>query len=79
MFHPDSHYPLVGVKVPNWEICCSSVIEAAKVVPQVQYVGWDVAIPENDVAIIEGNHDPGHDVVQMIEQIGLYDEIKSKI
>jgi glutathione synthase/RimK-type ligase-like ATP-grasp enzyme len=78
LYHPDSHKLLIGFEVPNWNICCECVREAAKVVPQVQYVGWDVAILENDVAIIEGNHDPGHDVVQMIAQTGLYDRIREK-
>ena len=74
--HPKTGKVLVGFQVPNWEILISRVLEAAKVVPEVQYVGWDVAVLENDVAIIEGNHDPGHDVVQMIAQTGLWEDIK---
>ena len=35
------------------------VKEAALVVPEVQYIGWDVAILKNSVALIEGNHDLG--------------------
>ena len=45
-------------------------------IPEVQYAGWDVAILEDGVAIIEGNRDPGHDVVQMIAQTGLYNKIR---
>ena len=34
-------------------------------VPQVGYVGWDIAVTENGPLIIEGNHFPGHDILQM--------------
>ena len=33
--------------------------EAALVVPEIRYVGWDVAITEDDVCLIEGNCYPG--------------------
>ena len=33
--------------------------EAAKVIPEVAYVGWDVAISENGPVIVEGNCFPG--------------------
>ena len=35
------------------------VERAATVVPQVGYVGWDVAISDNGPVIIEGNSFPG--------------------
>ena len=56
-----------------------TVKHAAQEIPEVAYVGWDVAILENGCAIIEGNHDPGHDVVQMIAQTGLFGDIKKLI
>lgn len=34
-------------------------------IPQVRYVGWDVAVRENDVLLIEGNSYPGHDILQL--------------
>ena len=74
--HPRTGKLLVGFQVPNWEILIARVKEAATVVPEVEYIGWDVAVLDDDVAIIEGNHDPGHDVVQMIAQTGLWEKIK---
>ena len=35
------------------------VKKAAKVVPEIGYIGWDVAISENGPIIIEGNCFPG--------------------
>ena len=35
------------------------VKEAAKVVPEIGYVGWDIAIGEKEPIMIEGNCYPG--------------------
>ena len=76
LFHPDSNVPLIGFQVPNWQMVISTAEGAAKVVPGVQYIGWDIAVTEEGTALIEGNHDPGHDVIQMIAQTGLYSKIR---
>ena len=57
--HPITKCPIVGFKVPMFEEAISMVKEAAKVIPEVAYVGWDVAIGENGPMIIEGNCFPG--------------------
>lgn len=38
---------------------------AAKEIPQVAYVGWDVAITPNGPVLIEGNTTPGYRYYQM--------------
>lgn len=75
VYHPSTHKKLVGFEITLWSLVVEKVKETALVVPEVQYIGWDVAILKNSVALIEGNHDPGHDVVQMIAQNGLYQDI----
>ena len=40
------------------------VFEAAQRVPQVGYVGWDVAMAEDGPLLIEGNTMPGYDMPQ---------------
>lgn len=77
LYHPGSHLQLVGFRIPNWDKVIETAKAAAMVVPQVQYVGWDIAVTETGTALIEGNHDPGHDVVQMIAQTGLYNVIRN--
>ena len=57
--HPISHINLIGYKVPNFDKCINMVCECAKIVPDVKYVGWDVAITKNGVSLIEGNCYPG--------------------
>ena len=46
---------------------------AALVIPEVRLVGWDVAITSNGVQIIEGNHNPG---IQMLEYVGRGQHLK---
>ena len=57
--HPISKKTIVGFKVPYYAEACQMVLEAAKVIPEVKYVGWDVAISKKGPAIIEGNSFPG--------------------
>lgn len=75
--HPDSKEKIVGLQIPNWTDLKIFMQQVVSVVPEVKYVGWDVAVLKDGFAIIEGNHDPGHDVVQMIAQTGLYEKIKN--
>ena len=76
IIHPQTKKLIVGFQIPNWDKVLALVKSATSVTPEVRYIGWDVAVRENDAVIIEGNYDPGHDVVQMNSQIGLYSEIK---
>ncbi len=57
--HPISKQKIVGFKIPLFEEAVEMVKEAAKVVPEIGYVGWDVAITEKGPLIIEGNCFPG--------------------
>ena len=57
--HPISNNKIVGFKVPLFNEAIELVKEAAKVIPEVAYVGWDIAISENGPVIVEGNCFPG--------------------
>lgn len=74
--HPDSGITLLGFQVPCWDEIIALAEKAAQMIPQVQYIGWDIAVTEHGAILVEGNHDPGHDVVQMIAQTGLYEKIQ---
>lgn len=63
--HPDTGTIINGFEVPMWDDVVNLVVEAAKVVPQIRYVGWDVAISNKyGPLLIEGNSYPGQDVTQ---------------
>lgn len=63
--HPYTNEKIVGFKIPMWDKVIETVSKAAKVLPQVGYVGWDVALSQDSIQIIEGNCFPGHDILQL--------------
>ncbi|NLB55175.1 MAG: hypothetical protein GX811_05320, partial [Lentisphaerae bacterium] len=74
--HPLSGMSFVGFKIPYWEETIKMVKEASKVVPEVGYVGWDVAVTPNGPILIEGNSFPGYYPYGQVGEVGkraLYD------
>lgn len=63
--HPTTGVQIVGFQVPNWDKVVEMVKEAALVIPEVGYVGWDVAITPDSCCLVEGNHMPGNGILQM--------------
>lgn len=57
--HPISKIKIVGYEIPNYDKAINLVKECAKKIPEVKYVGWDVAITDKGAVIIEGNCFPG--------------------
>lgn len=53
--HPDTGFIARGFKIPYWEEILDITAKAAAIVPEVGYVGWDVAISESGPVLIEGN------------------------
>ena len=62
---PDTHIKLVGYHIPFAPEAIAMCLEAAKVVPQIRYVGWDVAISKEGPEFIEGNMYCAHDFWQL--------------
>lgn len=62
-------HPLTGTRIPGFEVpffqeAKQMCLEAMKVVPQLRYVAWDVAITRKGPRLIEGNSFPSHAVPQ---------------
>jgi len=53
--HPKSEKCIVGFQIPYWEQAKALVLQAAREVPTVRWVGWDVAILPDGVCLVEGN------------------------
>ncbi len=76
--HPDSKLTLLGFCIPLWDEIKRCVCAAAKLVPEVRYVGWDVAITnDNRVVLIEGNDRADPDLGQMSDSIGKWSTFKA--
>ncbi len=62
--HPITGTPIVGFQLPYFEEAKAMCLEAMRVVPQVKYVAWDVALTPDGPRFIEGNSFPSHAVPQ---------------
>ena len=53
--HPDTGERIIGEVVPSWSEAVALVKELTQVVPEVRYVGWDIALTNDGWVLIEGN------------------------
>ena len=63
--HPMTNTDIVGFKVPKYKEAVKLALKASKVVKEIRYVGWDIAITDKGPVIIEGNEYPGDDIYQL--------------
>ncbi len=57
--HPVTGTSIVGFQVPLFSEVLKFVDTIARVVPEVPYVGWDIAISPDGPVVIEGNYNTG--------------------
>ena len=62
--HPMAKIKFSTVKVPFVKESFEMALKAALVVPEMRYVGWDIAITPNGPVIMEGNEYPSYGLVQ---------------
>lgn len=79
--HPVTGFKFKGAKIPHMDKALELVKSAAKLVPEMRWIGWDVAITEDGAAIIEGNNYPSFGLHQFYllndgEEVGKYKRIK---
>lgn len=74
--HPLTNNKIKGFQFPDWHKALSLVKEAALVIPQMRYVGWDVCFSKSGPVLVEGNEYPGHDIYQLPQhtpnKLGIY-------
>lgn len=83
--HPQSGMQIKGFQIPMYQEAVELVKAAALSMPELGYVGWDIAIAKEGPLLVEANHYPGHDLYQlkanMDSNIGLkprFDEVYYK-
>ena len=73
--HPMTGVRFRGTPIPQWEEICDFCRSAAQTLPCLRVVGWDVAIlPGGKLELIEGNHNPGMNIVQAPAKHGVHDK-----
>lgn len=63
--HPTTGRSLEDLRIPFFKEAKEMILEASMVVPQMRYIGWDVAVTENGPLIIEGNNYSAYDYMQL--------------
>jgi hypothetical protein len=68
--HPETGSPIEGVVVPKWEEAKQLVLQVSEKFPDLHVIGWDVAMTEAGVRLIEGNvGTPGFTMIQMYKPV----------
>jgi hypothetical protein len=77
--HPDTTVPILGQQIPEWESLKQIAAEAARILPEQKYVGWDFAYSRRGWIIVEANHRPATRGPQVSSGQGLRRVIESTI
>ena len=79
LVHPLTGKVFPGLQIPHWEEAKAAVLKAALEVPDMRYIGWDVAVTEDGVRIVEGNSRADHCVRQFVDRRGWYKELSAML
>lgn len=58
--HPTTKIKLEGIEIPYFNESKDLVEKLAYVVPEINYIAWDIAITDDGPVIVEGNPYPGY-------------------
>ena len=68
---------MLGYKIPMWDQVIEICERASEKLPQVGFVGWDVAITQDTVQLIEGNCSADYELYEYLGNTGFYEKIKA--
>ena len=74
--HPDSGKTILGYHIPHWENAKSFVVKLARVLPDLNYCGWDLALTDEGWVMVEANGKGLFIGFQMPTQMGFHDEFE---
>lgn len=73
--HPISGIRFDGIEIPHWDGVIQLAKSAALVEPRASIVGWDVAVTNSGVYLVEGNHNWGKLLWQLPVRKGLRSDL----
>ena len=56
---------MMGFHIPNWKELVSQVLKAAEMVPEMLFLGWDIAVTEEGFDFVEANIGQSSSVLQL--------------
>ncbi len=77
-FHPKTKVQFENFKIPYWDQVLNLIDQCVKVIPQIRYVGWDIAITEDGPILVEGNSWAGWHNYQLVKGILNKEGMKSE-
>jgi hypothetical protein len=63
--HPDTGVNIYNEILPNWELLKNDILKFLEQNKYFDYLGWDILVTEQGYTIIEANHNPDLDLVQV--------------
>ena len=77
--HPDTGVEIEGI-VPNWDYMCEGVLNICRFMPELEYLGFDIAITDDGFKIIEINiHQDLHKVAEHSPEFKQFYQDKLKL
>ena len=67
--HPLTGVQFLGFQIPYWEEAVALVKKAHAKMPEIRLIGWDIAITQTGVELVEANNRPGTPITQMLDLI----------
>jgi hypothetical protein len=77
--HPITNIIFDGYQLPHWQMLLKKVYEACLIIPEVRTIGWDIAITEKGVRLIEGNHDWDKIIIEKALKRGIRKDLEKYI
>lgn len=68
--HPDTGVRFEGFKIPMYKEVLEQCKQMAAITPEVGYMGWDMAITDKGIDVVEANQLPGYDLYQSYPHLG---------
>lgn len=79
--HPDTGTEIAGITIPHWPLIRQKVVEICQLMPELEYLGFDVAVTEDSFNVMEINiHQDLHKVALHSDEIRAFyaDKIRIK-
>ncbi len=78
--HPNSNIKITDIKIPFFDEVVKLAKETALLIPEISFIGWDIALTESGPVVVEGNGGPVSYIdEELISQQGLKDYFNNLI
>ena len=74
--HPDSGVKIDGYVLPFWREICELALKAQDSLPSLQTIGWDIALTDDGIFLVEANTAYDAASFQLFEKRGMKSEFK---